>query len=104
MKILYKPFAVVASLLAARVGKGIFRALWAKIDSAEPPAPTAPNASLGKVLAAAALESATMASVGAMADRSAARTFEYLTGVWPGDPPDKKAKKDEKKEKKKGER
>ena len=99
MKILYKPFALIASAIAARLGKGIFSSLWAKVDDADPPKPGSPNAGLGKVVAAAALESATMASVAAVADRAAARTFEYLTGVWPVKEP---AKKKDKKAKKKG--
>ena len=38
-----------------------------------------------------------MASLAAAADRAAARTFEYLTGVWPGKEPDKKKKKEKEK-------
>lgn len=89
MRLIYKPFALVFSLFAARLGKGLFESVWAKIDDAEPPTPTAPDASLGKVVSAAALKAATMATVAAMADRAAARTFEYLTGVWPGKEPEK---------------
>jgi hypothetical protein len=95
VKIIYKPFALIASLIAARLGRGIFKSLWAKVDNADPPDPTAPHASLGKVVGAAALEAATMASIAAAADRAAARTFQYLTGVWPAKEPDKK--KDKKK-------
>jgi hypothetical protein len=97
MKLLYKPFALVASLIAGRLGKGIFRALWARLDQADPPDATAPQANLGKVVGAAALEAATMASVAALADRAAARTFEHLTGVWPGREPEEKPGKKEKK-------
>jgi hypothetical protein len=93
MKLLYKPFALIASLLAARMGRGIFKSLWARVDREDPPDPTAPNAGLGKVVGAAALEAATMAGIAAAADRAAARTFEYLTGVWPAKDPDKKKKK-----------
>ena len=93
MKFLYKPFALIASVIAARLGKGVFKSLWAKVDNADPPNPIAPNASLGKVVGAAALEAATMASIAAAADRAAARTFEYLTGVWPGKDLDKKKQK-----------
>ena len=85
MKLLYKPFAIFFSVIASRVGKGIFKSVWARIDREDPPRPTAENASLGKVVGAAALEAATMAGVGAMADRASARTFQYLTGFWPGD-------------------
>jgi hypothetical protein len=95
VKIIYKPFALIASLIAARLGRGIFKSLWAKVDNADPPDPTAPHASLGKVVGAAALEAATMASIAAAADRAAARTFQYLTGIWPAKEPDKK--KDKKK-------
>jgi hypothetical protein len=84
MKILYKPFGLIASAIAARIGKSIFRGLWAKIDDAEPPPPTAPNATLPKVVGAAALEAATMAGVGAAVDRASARFFHHLTGIWPG--------------------
>ena len=97
MKIIYKPFALIASVIAARLGRGVFKSLWAKVDNADPPEPTAPNASLGKVVGAAALEAATMASIAAAADRAAARTFEYLTGVWPAKKPDKKKDKQKKK-------
>ena len=90
MKLLYKPFAMIASLLAARIGKAIFRGLWSQIDDAEPPRATAPNASLPKVVGAAALEAATMASVAAAASRASARVFHALTGVWPGKEPKKK--------------
>ncbi len=84
MKILYKPFAIIASVIAARVGRNVFKAIWAKIDSAAPPEPTTEQATLPKVVAAAALEAATMAGVAAAADRAGARTFQYLTGFWPG--------------------
>ncbi len=90
MKLLYKPFAIIASVLAARIGKTIFRGLWSQIDNAEPPNATAPNASLPKVVGAAALEAATMASVAAAANRISARVFAQLTGVWPGKEPDEK--------------
>ncbi len=85
MKILYKPFAIIASVIAARLGRNVFKAIWTKIDAADPPEPTTERASLPKVVGAAALEAATMAGVGAAADRAAARTFQYLTGFWPGE-------------------
>jgi hypothetical protein len=90
VRLLYKPFALIASLLAGRIGRAIFRGLWSRIDSSDPPAATAPNASLPKVVGAAALEAATMASVAAAADRVSARAFAWLTGVWPGKEPEEK--------------
>jgi hypothetical protein len=88
MKLLYKPFALIAAFIAARIGRTIFRGLWSRIDDQDPPPANAPHASLPKVVGAAALEAATMASVGAAADRASAKAFHHLTGVWPGEDPD----------------
>jgi hypothetical protein len=89
MKILYKPFGIIAGLIGARVATSIFKALWARIDDEAPPKPTTAEASFPKVVAAAALEAATMAGVGAAVDRAGARAFHHLTGIWPGEPAEK---------------
>jgi Protein of unknown function (DUF4235) len=85
MKILYKPFGIIAGLIGARIATAVFKALWARIDEEEPPKPTTEDASFPKVVGAAALEAATMASVGAAVDRAGARAFHHLTGIWPGE-------------------
>lgn len=90
MKLLYKPFGLIAGLIAARIGKSMFSTLWARIDKARPPEPTAPNATLPKAVGARALEAATMAGVAAAADRISARFFHHLTGAWPGKDPEPK--------------
>lgn len=90
MKLIYKPFALIAAVIGARIGRSIFRGLWSKIDDRDPPHASAPNASLGKVIGAATLEAATMAGVGAAADRASAKAFHHLTGIWPGEDPDAK--------------
>jgi hypothetical protein len=96
MKILYKPFAIIASLISKRLGKGTFRALWSKIDDKAPPSATMAEEPLRKVLGAAVLEAATMAGIAAAVHQASARAFHYLTGVWPGD-----KREDEEEEKKK---
>jgi hypothetical protein len=85
MKLFYKPFAIIAGLIGARVSKQVFDAVWARIDEGAPPAPTTEDAGLPKVVAAAALEAAMMAGIGAAVERAGARTFHYLTGIWPGE-------------------
>jgi hypothetical protein len=85
MKLLYKPFAIIASLIGARIAKSVFSSVWARVDDSAPPTPTVEEASLPKVVAAAALEAATMAAITAAVDRAGARTFHYLTGIWPGE-------------------
>jgi hypothetical protein len=84
MKLVYKPFAIIAGAIGGKLGQSVFKALWAKIDSGEPPKPTIEEASLGKIVGAAALEAAAVAGAKAATTRASARSFHYLTGVWPG--------------------
>lgn len=90
MKILYKPFALIGGFIAKRISRSVFKGLWSKIDKADPPVPTAADASLPKVVGAAALEAATKAGVGAAVDRATARAFHHLIGVWPGEKREKR--------------
>ncbi len=85
MKVLYKPFEIIATRIGARIAKSIFEALWARIDKEPPPNATTADVSFQKVVGAAALEAATMAAIGAAVDRAGARTFQHLTGIWPGE-------------------
>lgn len=85
MRLLYRPFGVLAGLIAARLGRSVFRTLWSQIDGGELPAATAPEGSIPKLVAAAALEGATMAGVAAAVSRVSAATFHYLFGIWPGE-------------------
>jgi hypothetical protein len=84
MRILYKPFSIISNLIGAKLGHSLFKTLWRRVDKAEPPRPTTPDASLPKVVGAAALEAATLAGVAAAVDRASARAFHHLTGIWPG--------------------
>ncbi len=84
MKLLYKPFGILAGVIAARLGRAAFKKIWGKIDEQDPPDPSIEEATAGKVIAAAALEAATMAAVAAAVDRASARTFHHLVGIWPG--------------------
>jgi Protein of unknown function (DUF4235) len=88
MKILYKPFAMMASILSSRLGRNLFRSLWSRFDDDEPPEATTPDTTLPKVVGAAALEAATMAAVAAIVSRASARAFYHLTGYWPGEKKD----------------
>jgi len=90
MRLLYKPFALIAGVIATRMGRSLFKTLWSRVDRSEPPKPTAPEAGMAKVVGAAALEAATMAGVAAAADRVAAEAFHHLTGIWPGKPTEEK--------------
>jgi hypothetical protein len=87
MKLLYKPFGIVAGLIGAKVGHNLFKRVWARVDDGEPPKAGTEEASLGKVVAAQALEAATLAGAAAAVDRMSMRWFHYLTGIWPGEKP-----------------
>jgi hypothetical protein len=63
----------------------VFSSRWATLEDSAPPRPTTAEASLPKVVGAAALEAATMAGVAAAVNRASARAFHYLTGIWPGE-------------------
>jgi hypothetical protein len=84
MRMLYKPFGIIAGVVGAKVGQNVFKALWARVDESPPPRPELERAPLAKVVAASALEAATLAGVGAAADTLSRRWFHYLTGFWPG--------------------
>lgn len=85
MKLLYKPFGIVAGIAGGMLARRIFDALWARIDDADPPRATTERASLPRIVGAAALQGATFAATRAAVDRAGARTFEHLFGIWPGE-------------------
>jgi hypothetical protein len=85
VKLLYKPFGIIAGLIAGLLSKKIFEQVWGLIDKEEPPEATTKYATWPKVLGAAAVEGVTFKVTRAAVDRAGARSFERLTGVWPGE-------------------
>lgn len=83
-KVVYKPFGIVIGILGGLVSKKIFEAVWGVFDEEEPPKPTTRETNWPKVLAAAAVQGVTFKMTRAVIDRSGAKGFNYLTGVWPG--------------------
>ena len=86
MRLLYKPFALIAGLISARLGKSVFASIWARFDDEPPPTPGTDQAGAGKVIGAQALQAAVMAAVAAAVDRAFARSFFHLVGIWPDKP------------------
>lgn len=97
MKLLYKPFAIIAGLISGRIGRAAFRKLWGRIDEEPPPKPGSGEGQLVKVVAGQALQAGVMAAVAATVDRAFANTFHHLVGIWPEK--SEKEKEEEKKEK-----
>ena len=86
IKILYKPFGILAGVFGGMVAGAIFKRVW-KLAAHEEEAPEATDARRGwpEVLVAAALHGAIFALVKATVDRGAATATRKLTGFWPGE-------------------
>jgi hypothetical protein len=85
MKLLYKPFGIILGILAGLVGRQVFNFVWGKIDEEEPPEATTEEAPWLKVVGTAALQGAIFAAVRSAVNRSGAKGYAHLTGVWPGE-------------------
>jgi pectin methylesterase-like acyl-CoA thioesterase len=85
MKLLYKPFGLLAGIVGGLLARRVFTVLWSAIDDEEPPEPTTEWASWPRVLTAAAIQGVTFAVTRAAVDRAGARAFQHLIGIWPGE-------------------
>jgi hypothetical protein len=85
-KALYTPISIVFSVLGAVVAGAIFKQIWKRIsDEEESPKALESEYGWGEVLPAAAAQGLVFGIVKAAIQRSGAKGFERLTGVWPGD-------------------
>jgi hypothetical protein len=87
LRFLYKPLAIIGAIVAGKLGRSVFRSIWAKIDDAPPPTPGGGEGSTLKVVGAQALQAGVMAGTSAAVDRTLARFFHHLIGIWPKKPP-----------------
>ena len=85
MKLLYKPFGIIAGIIAAKLARKLFHAMWGTIDEQAPPTAGSEQTTLPKVVAAAAFEAATYAATRAAVDRASLKWFQFLTGIWAGE-------------------
>jgi hypothetical protein len=85
MKLLFIPVSVTGGLIAGFLGKKLFEQLWGIVDDEEPPKPEHRRVSLGKVVAAAALEGAVFKATRAAIDHKSREAFAGATGIWPGE-------------------
>jgi hypothetical protein len=85
VKLLYKPFGLIAGILAGVLANALFRRLW-KVASHQDEVPGAKqkSAGWGEIAASAALQGAVMKGTRAVVDRAGAKGFEKATGTWPG--------------------
>ena len=85
IKLLYKPFSLMFSVLGGLVAGAIFKQIW-KLVAGEEDAPDATDADRGwrEILTAAALQGAIFGVIKATIDRTAAEGTQKVTGTWPG--------------------
>lgn len=85
-RLIYRPIGLLVSVLGGLLAGALFKQLWKRVSGKEDP-PRAKESEYGwrEILPAAALQGALFGLVKAAVDRSGARTFERLTGSWPGD-------------------
>lgn len=88
MRLLYKPLALIAGLIARMLGRSTFRSVWARVDDAPPPEPLTGEGSMAKLVGARALQAGVMAAAAAVVERLSARLFHHLIGIWPKKLPD----------------
>jgi hypothetical protein len=85
-KALYTPISIVFSVLGGIVAGAIFKQIWKRV-AGEEESPKARESEYGwrEILPAAAAQGLVFGVVKAGIQRSGAKGFERLTGVWPGD-------------------
>lgn len=85
MKLLFKPFGLIAGLIASRVAAAIFDRVWSRVDGHGVPDPDVREDPGGRAVAAAALQAGIFAGTAAATSRYGMHVFEHLFGRWPGE-------------------
>ncbi|GAA0200344.1 DUF4235 domain-containing protein [Cytobacillus oceanisediminis] len=88
-KVLYRPVGLVSSILGGLFASMIFKQVWKRVSpstdaSGDVPGPLQSEYPFKEIMLAAVLQGAIYAAVKAVIDRQGARTFEKVTGEWPG--------------------
>jgi hypothetical protein len=84
VKLIYKPIGIILGLIGGQIAKAVFTRVWTAIDDEEAPKPTQEEQTWARVLTVAVIQGAVFQVVKASINRSGAKAFAYLTGVWPG--------------------
>lgn len=86
MKLVYRPFGLVVSVLAGTLAGLLFKRAW-RLVAGDEAAPDATDKERGwsEIILAATLQGAVFGGVKAAIDRAGASGFAKVTGVWPGD-------------------
>lgn len=85
MKLLYKPFGMIVSVLGGILAAKLFAQLWRLLPGTSESAPKSKDREYTwkQVATSAAVQGAVYGAVKAVVDRAGARSYERMTGVWP---------------------
>ena len=85
MKLLYKPFGLVAGVIASTVAVRAWRSSWRLLTGEDkPPAVLDRDSSWTKMVVSSALRGVVFAVVRSVIRRAGATAFANVTGTWPG--------------------
>jgi hypothetical protein len=84
MALLFKPFGLIAGLIASRLAGTIFDRVWNAVDGSDLPDPDVREDSGGRAIVAAALQASIFAATSAAVSRYGMHVFEHTFGRWPG--------------------
>jgi hypothetical protein len=85
LKLVYKPFGLIVSVLGGVLASALFSRVWAAIaQEDQSPDSTDRDRSWPEILTSAALQGAMFGLVKAAVDRAGATGFAHATGTWPG--------------------
>lgn len=83
-RFLFLPFSIVASLIAGTLARKVFDRIWTLVaHEEEPPGADDPDAAIGRVVLATALQATVFAVTRVLFDRGARRWFQHLLGAYP---------------------
>ena len=84
LRLVYKPFGLLAGVLGGLLAGVVFRRLWSLGRRGEAPKATDADRGWAEVVLSAAAQGAVFGVVKSVVDRAGAEGFAQVTGVWPG--------------------
>jgi hypothetical protein len=84
MGLLFKPFSLLAALVAGMVAARVLDWVWARFSDEEMPGPEHRDIPRSRLIGALVAEGVTARVVRGLFDNQARRGFERVTGTWPG--------------------
>lgn len=85
-RLVYRPVGLALGIAGGLLAGAIFKQVWRRVsDQDDAPDPLQSEYDWREVLIAAAIQGAIFAVIKAAVDRGGARTFQRVTGEWPGD-------------------